>query len=230
MKISSINDSSNLELAIREIHKGPILIQLPTVFALLAAPTSKGARQLDNSKIRLAGKNYGTAIGSLTNFVAQAKRDHLPDDFNRTEQYANLTGAFIRLPFREDTFQSRTILNGAHQGLLLRGAYSTLFQRIEASFASYSPDEIWNFTNYCAPLCTSCNISGDPGGSIVEFGKAKRFAETRGINLFITADKLSTEKGSYPILGFEKQRVSIHRAGPGLDGFRAKIPAALRAW
>lgn len=230
MKITSISDPSTVELAIREIHKGPILVQLPTVFGLLAAPTSKGARQLDSSKIRLAGKNYGTAIGSLTNFVAQAKRDHLPDNFNCTEQYANLIGAFIRLPFREDTFQSKTIKNGTHQGLLLKGAYSALFQQIETSFASYSPDEIWNYTNYCAPLCTSCNISGDPDGSIVEFSKAKQFAETMGINLLITADKPSTEKGSYPILGFEKQRVNIHRAGPGLDGFRTKIPAALRAW
>ena len=230
MKITSINHPATAELAIREIHQRPILVQFPTVFALLAAPTSKGVRQLDESKIRLGGKNYGTAIGSLDNFVAQARPDHLPDDFRSVEHYAKLAGSFIRLPFRDSAFQSKTIKNGTHQGLLLTGVFSNLFQQIEASFATYSPDEIWNYSNYCAPLCTSCNISGDPDGSIVQFDKALNFARSLGIKLFITADKTATEKGSYPILGFEKQRVSIHRDGPGLDTFKTKIPAPLRTW
>ena len=230
MKIVSISEKSTIELAIREIHQHPILVQLPTVFVLLAAPTSKGVQQLDNSKTRLPGKNYGTAIGSLNNFLAQARQDYLPNPFTSADQYASLVGTFIRLPFRDDAFQSKTIKNGTHQGLLLTGIYLSLFKQIEASFASYSPDEIWNYSNYCAPLCTSCNVSGDPDGSIVQYDKALSFAKARGISLFITADKPSSEKGSYPILGFEKDKVRIHREGPGLDSFKAKIPVHLRSW
>lgn len=230
MKIVSISHPSAIELVIREIHKKPILIQLPTVFGLLAAPTSHGAGQLDRAKMRVSGKNYGTVIGSLKNFINQAQQDQLPDGFRYPQQYTNLTGAFIRLPFRDCSFQSKTIKNGTHQGLLMTGRYAVLAQQIEASFASYPPDQLWNYANYCAPICTSCNISGDPNGSIVEFNKALRFARDRDIDLFITADKEYSQKGSYPILGFEKQRVSIHRDGPGLDSFKMRIPPVLRGW
>ncbi|WP_373513167.1 hypothetical protein [Persicitalea sp.] len=230
MKTVSINDKSTIGLVIDEIHRSPILLQLPSVFGLLAAPTSEGARQLDALKSRVPGKNYGTVIGSLNRFLTQAKTECLPGCFANAKDYAALTGAFFRLQFREENFQSKTIRDGTHQGLLLTGAYRRLFSAIEDSFAACSPDEIWNYSNYCAPLCTSCNISGDPEGSIVQFEKALEFGRTRGINLFITAEKTATEKGSYPILGFEKERIRIHREGPGLDIFKEKIPAPLRSW
>ena len=230
VKTISINDKSTISLVVHEIHRNPILVQLPTVFSLLVAPTSRGARQLDALKSRLTDKNYGTAIGSLDNFLAQAKTDYLPGDFSSAENYTPLTGAFFRLQFREENFQSKTIRNGTHQGLLLAGTYRTLFKAIENSFAASLPDAIWNYQNYYAPLCTSCNISGDPDGSIVEFDKALEFAKLRGVNLFITSDKSSVEKGSYPILGIEKKRIRIHREGPGLDRFTEKIPVPLRSW
>lgn len=230
IKTISISDKSAIGLVVDEIHRNPILVQLPTVFALLAAPTSRGARQLDALKSRLGGKNYGTAIGSLSNFLAQAKTECLPDDFSSADKYGTFAGAFFRLQFREENFQSKAIRNGTHQGLLLTGTYRTLFRAIEDSFAGCSPDALWNYRNYCAPLCTSCNISGDPGGSIVQFDKALEFAKARGIKLFITSDKTSIKKGSYPILGIEKERIQIYREGPGLDRFKEKIPVPLRSW
>lgn len=166
----------------------------------------------------------------MDNFLAQAKTDCLPGDFASADNYAALAGAFFRLQFRGACFQSKAIRNGTHQGLLLTGAFRTLFKAIEDSFAGCSPDVIWNYRNYCAPLCTSCNISGDPDGSIVQFDKAMEFAKTRGINLFITSDKPSVEKGSHPILGIEKERIRIHREGPGLERFKEKIPVPLRSW
>jgi len=230
MNILPISDKSSIELAIQEIHRYPILVQLPTVFGLLAAPTSKGAQQLDSVKARQGDKNYGTIIGSLDKFLAQAHHDYLPNAFTSPNHFTSLDGAFIRLQFRDQHFQSKAIKNGTHQGLLLTGSYSNLFTKIEASFAGYSPDKLWNYANYGAPLGTSCNISGDPDGSIVTFGKALHFAKARGIKLILTTTDLANQKGSYPILGFEKHQVTIHRKGPSLDSFKANIPAYLRTW
>lgn len=230
MTILSINDPAALDLATEAIHQRPILVQFPSVFVLLAAPTSKGAHQLDATKSRLSGKNYGTAIGCLNRFIAQARPDTLPDEFTRCEHFAALTGSFIRLQVDQETFQSKTIRNGTHQGLLLDGIYSSLFRRMEESFDTTSPECMWNHRKYTAPLCTSCNLSGDPEGSITEYDKAFAFAKTRHIQLFLTASQQSGEKGSYPILGFESDRVRIHREGPGLDTFKEKIPTRLRSW
>lgn len=230
MTLVPINDSSAVDLAIQEIHRRPIIVQFPTVFALLAAPTSRGAAQLDVIKKRLPNKQYGTVIGSLTNFIAQAECTRLPAAFSSARQYADLAGTFIRLPFRNATFQSRAIKNGTHQGLLLSGTYADLTTKIEASFAGYTPDKLWDYVNYGAPLGTSCNVSGDADGSIVTLDKALNFAKARGIRLFLTATQSADQRGSYPILGFEKQCVTIHRNGPNLDSFTAKIPAHLRSW
>ncbi len=230
MKIINISSQQAVDLAVEEIHKNVILVQLPTVFALLSAPTTQGARQLDECKERLQGKNYGTAIGNLNKFVSQAKKEHLPNLFCTGAHYRELKGTFIKLRFRNEDFHSKTIRNGTHQGLLLNGSYSKLFKAIEASFESYPPDQLWNNSNYCAPLCTSCNISGDPGGSITEYEKAISFAQAKGINLCITTRKPSKEKGSYPILNFSKDKVAIHREGPGLSRFKEKIPSELRSW
>lgn len=230
MQLINISHPDTLGLVTEEIHRRPVLVQFPNVFVLLAAPTANGARQLDALKIRQDDKNYGTAIGSLSKFIDQADKTALPEQFNATSHFRALKGTFIRLPFREPGFHSYTIRNGTHQGLLLGGAYNKLFRSIEDSFAGYPPEEIWNGRNYCAPLCTSCNISGHPDGSIVAFDKALTFARERGVGLFITNRKPAKELGSYPIFGFEQDKVSIHRDGPGLAGFKEKIPVALRNW
>ena len=230
MKVINISSKQAIDLAVEEIHKNVILVQLPTVFGLFAAPTTKGAQQLDECKQRLEGKNYGTAIGNLDKFISQAKKEDLPKQFCTGAQYRKLKGSFIKLRFQDENFQSKAINHGTHQGLLLNGAYSKLFKAIESSFESYPPDELWNRRNYCAPLCTSCNISGDPAGSIVEFEKALSFGIEKGINLCIITKKPAAEKGSYPILGFSKNKVFIHREGPGLNRFKEEIPAELRSW
>lgn len=230
MIILSISDPAALDVATEAIRQGPILIQFPSVFALLAAPTSKGAQQLDATKVRLASKNYGTAIGSLSRFVAQAQPESLPAEFTHCEQFKALTGSFIRLKFHYETVQSATIRNGTHQSLLLDGIYRSLFKGLEKSFEAYPAELMWNYRNYSAPLCTSCNVSGDPEGSIVTYDKAYQFAKARGVQLFITARQAVREKGSYPILGFEAHKVSIHRQGPGLAMFKEKIPKRLQSW
>jgi len=223
MQIINISNQKAITLAIKEIHQQPILVQFPTVFALMAAPTLKGAKQLDAIKERKSGKNYGSAIGSLNNFLELAVKEELPEQFCTPAAFRHLKGSFIRLRFCDHNFQSHTICNGTHQGILLGGAHHKLFQEIERSFEEYTPDEIWNHRKYCAPLCTSANISGDPDGSIVTYDKALAFAKERGIGLFITCNKRPKELGSYPILGFEHKKIAIHRVGPGLSVFKARL-------
>ena len=219
-----------MDMIVNAIHRHPVLVQLPSVFALMAAPTTEGARQLDACKMRLEGKNYGTAIGSLHRFIAQAQPGALPAQFNNTGHFSGMTGSFIRMRFREKNFDSKTIRSGTHQGLLLNGVLRELFRRIENSFSDYPPDEIWNGRNYNAPLCTSCNVSGHPDGSITTLDKAIQFARGRSIPFIVTATATSGEKGSYPIFGFAEDGVHIHREGPGMGRFKEKIPAALRNW
>jgi hypothetical protein len=203
---------------------------MPSVFVLLAAPTTRGATQLDDSKTRLAGKNYGTAIGSLELFLAQADASQLPADFSSPADLSRMTGTFIRVRFRSGDFQSATVRDGTHQGVLLDGIHRELFKRIEASFLGAAPDAMWGHRNYSAPLCTSCNVSGDPDGSIVAIDKALAFARTRGVKLLITCPHTASELGSYPIFGYERDTVTIHRSGPCLDEFKQKIPLRLRSW
>lgn len=230
MKVLDIEAPGAIGVGLDAIHERPIVVQLPTVFVLLAAPSGRGARQLDDTKTRLAGKNYGTAIGSLHRFLAQAVAADMPQEFNSAEHFEPLTGTFIRLRFRAPTFQSPTIRDGSHQGVLLDGVHRQLFREIEASFLSARADPIWDGDNYSAPLCTSCNESGHPDGSIVKREIALDFAEAHDIRVVLTCGSTATELGSYPIFGFERDRVSVHRDGPGLATFKARIPERLRGW
>lgn len=230
MRIVDIRDREALALAVEEVRHAPIVVQLPTVFVLLAAPTRRGAQQLDDCKTRLAGKNYGTAIGSLELFLAQADASHLPAEFNAPAQFARMAGTFIRVRFRSGDFQSSTIRDGTHQGLLLDGPHRELFRRIEAQFVGGPPDPLWGHHNYTAPLCTSCNVSGDPGGSIVDIDPALAFAADRGVRLVVTGPAAAAELGSYPIFGYDRDRVRVHREGPGLEEFKRRVPGHLRAW
>ncbi|GAB3038229.1 hypothetical protein [Spirosoma pulveris] len=230
MTIIPLSEPAALAVATIAIHQGPILVQLPRVFALLAAPTRKGVQQLDATKVRLSGKHYGTAIGSLAKFVAQAQTDQLPAEFNRFDQFKTLTGSFIRVRFHPETMQSSTLKDGTHQGLLLEEAWRSLFEGLELSFESNAAEPMWNHRNYSAPLCTSCNLSGDVGGSITEFEKAYQFGKARAVGLFITARTADADKGSYPVLGFYPHQVLIHREGPGLAKIKGTIPLELRSW
>ncbi len=197
MMVIDIHERDVFSLAIDEIRRGAIAVQLPTGFVLLAAPTEAGAMQLDAAKTRLAGKNYGTAIGSLNLFLGQAMASSLPEEFNRAEHFERMTGSFIRLQFRAADFQSSTIRSGTHQGVLLDGVHRELFRQIEASFLWAPPETMWgnagDADNYCAPLCTCCNISGDPGGSIVRLDKALQFAEMRGVRLVLSCRETASE-------------------------------------
>lgn len=232
MKIEQmdIGEPRAMDRVVEALHAEPVIVQLPTVFVLLAAPTSAGAAQLDRTKTRLAGKNYGTGIGSLERFLAQADAAELPEAFCTAADFEPMTGTFIRLRFRGAGFQSPTMRDGTHQGLLLGGAHRELFRRIEDSFEGLAPDPLWEGRNYAAPLCTSCNVSGDADGSIVQLERALAFAQARAVRLMLTCGDAVAELGSYPIFGYARRRISVHREGPRLEAFKQRVPVALRGW
>jgi hypothetical protein len=230
MRIIDIRHRDAFDLAVGEVHHHPIIVQLPTVFVLLAAPTSAGAAQLDAVKRRPAGKHYGTAIGSMERFLYQADPSRLPDEFSSGAQFARMSGSFIRLQFRSPDFQSACIRDGTHQGLLLDGIHRELFERIEASFLWSKPDALWGGHNHSAPLCTGCGLSGDAEGAIVRLDKALIFGRLHGLRLIVTCPETAAQLGACPVLGYQKQRVAVHREGPYLEQFKARVPKRLHGW
>jgi hypothetical protein len=228
MKRISIHDPDAAERVLEAMLRAPVIVQFPTVYTLMAMPTSTGAAQLDELKTRLPNKRYGTAIGSLEAFLGHASPEHLPPQFNRPEHFQRLCGAFLRVRFRDAGVESQTLHDGTHQGLLLpAGAHATLFQHLEAAFQSLLADAMWHGRNHAAPLCTSCNVSGDVLGSITDRDRALEFAQVKGIALFVTTECTSAEKGSYPVFGFERDGVRVHRDGPKLAVLKRQIPWSL---
>jgi hypothetical protein len=95
-------------------------------------------------------------------------------------------------------------------------------KEIEAAFDDSAEPGMWAGKHFTAPLATSCNISGDPLGSIVDEQRALEFANSRGVGLFVTGEAAKGEYGSYPILELAHEGVSVRRAErpPGLVNFK----------
>ena len=72
MRVMHMTDPGVAEAAVAAIRRDAILVQLPTVYVLLAPATKQGVAWLDRTKHRLPRKNYGTAMGSLERFSSMA--------------------------------------------------------------------------------------------------------------------------------------------------------------
>ena len=64
MGVMHMSEPGVAEAAVEAIRREAILVQLPTVFVLMAPATREGAGWLDRTKRRLPNKTYGTAIGT----------------------------------------------------------------------------------------------------------------------------------------------------------------------
>jgi tRNA A37 threonylcarbamoyladenosine synthetase subunit TsaC/SUA5/YrdC len=229
MRVLHISEPGVAEAAVEAIRRAAILVQLPTVFVLLAPATREGAGWLDRTKRRLPQKNYGTAIGNLDRFAAMVTPGSRPPELETSSGLATLTGAFIRCRIADAEYNSAMVRNGTHQGVLLDGPHRELFAAIEAGLADMSDPGILAGHGYTAPLCTSCNISGDPLGSITEWDRAHRFALDRGVPLIVRGEAATGQAGSYPIFAIERDRVTIEREGPRMEEIKAALPTRLFA-
>ncbi len=228
MKMIHIEDHGAIETIVEQVRHEAVLLQLTTVYALVSAPTQRGVEQLNALKDRLSGKNYGTLIGRADRFIEQALPGALPESFNSAEQLEEMCGAFVRTAFTDSNFDSPVIRAGTHQGLLLEGAHRELFCRVEEDLASDVDRDLWNGCEVSSLLGTSANLSGDPLGSITDFERAEQFARDRGVGLFVRCETSIDEKGSYPILEFAGNQVSVHRDGPGLERLIGNLPSDMR--
>ena len=205
------------------LQNGPIIVQLPTVYAVVAPATLRGAAWLDAIKGRLPGKNYGTLTGAGDRFWAMA--EELP-----AAQVAPLSAAadvFFRVRIGSPDLNTPAVRAGTHQSLPLSGPARTLMRTIEDAF---EPEPaLFGGHRYSAPLASSWNLSGAPGGSITTRPEALALARARGVALFVTGPS-SSMQGSYPILEPEADGLAVRRSGPGLDAVLAALesPASSR--
>jgi hypothetical protein len=206
------------------------IVQLPSVFALIAPSTFKGVEALNRAKSRLPGKHYGSAIGNVNHFIRMATRHLLPDFLAEEADAARLLeGAFIRLKISESGTESPAVTNGTHQGLLLsQGPERNLFIAIENAFIKDHSNPVFAGAHYHAPICTSANISGDALGSIVDLDRALQFGRERSIPLLISNSQfVSQQSGSYPIFAFDHNKVRITRQGPNQERILCSLPSTI---
>jgi tRNA A37 threonylcarbamoyladenosine synthetase subunit TsaC/SUA5/YrdC len=203
------------------------MLEMPTVYALVAPSTIAGVRAMNNAKRRLPGKVYGSVIGSFSNFLKLATFKQVNSIFNGDLSFFScLEGSFIRIPVASKNIDTPSINRGTHQGLLLsQGPLRTLFENIEKLSHRQDTSAIFPMANYHAPLCTSANISGDPRGSITDIKQARIFADYANIDLIVRTNHEEQEKGSYPILSFEGNKISVERQGPGLQRILSGLPS-----
>jgi tRNA A37 threonylcarbamoyladenosine synthetase subunit TsaC/SUA5/YrdC len=229
MRVMHLSESGVAEAAVEAIRRDAILVQLPTVYVLLAPATRAGVGWLDRSKRRLPNKNYGTAIGSLERFAAMVLPGTRPPELATAAGLTTLTGAFIRCRVAPADFNSPLVRHGTHQGVLLDGPHRELFTAIEAGLADMADPDLLAGHAYTAPLCTSCNLSGDPLGSITDWERARRYAVDRAVPLVIRGEPAVGQAGSYPIFAIERDRIAIEREGPLMEEIKAALPERLFA-
>ena len=222
-----ISDPGAAAAALEVLADGVVMLQMPTVYVLLAPPTDEGAAWLDAAKGRLPNKNYGTGLGDLDSFRAMTAPGSLPEELEAPGAFNILTGAFIRISVAAPDVDTQMVRGGTHQGLLLEGPHRELFRALEAGLAPSAEPSIIGGHTFTAPLCTSANYSGHPDGSIVDGAKARAFAAERGLRLLVTSDADPGALGSYPIFWLHRDRISVERVGPGLEAIRAALPRRL---
>ncbi len=227
----SILDQQAIPAALEALHskEAVVLLQMPAVFVLLAPATQKGVEALNQTKLRLPQKNYGTAIGDIQKFHALAKPGSLPTELDNPEDLELLTGAFIRFAVGRPDFNSAAVRVGTHQGVLVEGPHRDLFKAVEQSFALQADRALFCGHAFSAPLCTSANLSGDLLGSITDWDRAYRFANQRQLSLVIRCEPTQENSGSYPIFYFQGDRATIERHGPGEEAIKRRLPERLFA-
>ena len=227
MREVHVDDPGAAEAVLDVLAHDAVMVQMPAVFVLIAPATTQGAGWLNRTKTRLAGKNYGTALGDLETFYRMALPGSLPPELDGVDEMRILTGAFIRISVASPDTETVMVRGGTHQGVLVDGAHRALFRAVEAGLADTAEPALIGGHRFTAPLCTSANVSGDPDGSIVTWDRAYEFGVATKVPLVVRCEPDPAAVGSYPIFWLRHDRISIEREGPGMDELRAALPARL---
>ena len=86
-----IDDNGVFDEIFSHLSTSVVMLQMPTVFVLLAQATPNGVDLLNAAKTRLPNKNYGTALGSLSNFYDVADLTTLPSTIDTKEKLSNVS-------------------------------------------------------------------------------------------------------------------------------------------
>jgi tRNA A37 threonylcarbamoyladenosine synthetase subunit TsaC/SUA5/YrdC len=235
-QILDIKDTTAVDAAIAHIRHHAIIVQLPTVFALFAMPNRDGVAMIDDAKDRKPGKNYGTTAGDVGRFfgmssntsaLAKAVRQAEPDHHSRKELLGRISGSFLRIKVGPASLETPTVRGGSHQSLLLDGLHGQFFDALERRLIGLEDPSLYGGHAFAAPICSSCNISGDPGGSITSFERAHDFAVRRAIPLIIRSQVDSSEMGSFPVFELSDTSVIVHRSGPRVKELKKELEALL---
>lgn len=222
VEVIEITDRRADEHIARHFGRSPIVVQLPTVFAIVAPATHAGARLLDRCKDRLPGKFYSVLIGNLAEYLRLSSDSPLsrylldPGRPDRLQEFAaDLESTFLRTRISTKACSSRAICEGRLQGLIMGGVLEEKMRLMEA-LTEGLPGKLFGAAQdrYCAPIASSCNMSGDPAGSIDDIGRALDFASRRGVGLVLT-NSSGTGGGSNPIFGISGTELETLREGPG---------------
>ena len=112
MKRIHIEEPGALETIIDWVRHEAVMLQLPSVYTLVAAPTAQGVSQLNLLKNRLSGKNYGTVMGKTDGFLRNARAGAMPRHFSEFDRLEELQGSELaRLP---ELFSSDYVPVGSH--------------------------------------------------------------------------------------------------------------------
>lgn len=228
MREIHIRDSGCAEAVVAALHENVVMIQLPTVFALLAAPNADGVRWLNAAKSRLPNKTYSTCIGDMERFYAMVMPGTLPPELDSAAALGTLTGAILRVAVADPSFNSATVRAGTHQALLLDGPHGALFNAIETGLKDAVAPDLFAGRTVAAPLGSSANISGHPDGSITTWERAYAFGTDRGVPLVVRSEFADDRQASPTILALLRDRVTVERAGPRPEQLLSRLPARLR--
>lgn len=198
---------------IDHLRFAPVLIVLPPVYALIAAPTRYGVAGLNRMKQRLPGKNYGTAVGDLEKFWNMVDPHSIPSGFDGPSDLESTHDVFFRCQVADSNIQTPVVRDGTHQTLILDGVHRSLMCEIEAAFERQAEPALFAGHPFSAPLITSCHLSGDPLGSITDPIRGRDFIDGQNVTLWVRESSSTDEAGSYPILELEKSGLSVQREG-----------------
>lgn len=228
MREIEIQDSRSADTVVAALRENVVMIQLPSVFALLAAPNGDGVRWLNAAKSRLPNKIYSSCTGDIERFYAMVMPRTLPPELDSVAGLATLTGAILRVVIAEPDFNTATVRAGTHQSLVLDGPHRQLFQAIEAGLSDACDLPLFAGRTVSAPLGSSANISGHPDGSITTWERAYAFGNERGIPLVVRSEFADDRQASPTILALLRDRVTVERAGPHPEQLLSQLPARLR--